>query len=62
VEWGDRPEPSGELLDEYRTMNFEELRASLEARNESRRQSQLPLLDIEKELERLRKEARQAAY
>jgi hypothetical protein len=33
-------------------MNIEERRASLEARNELRRQSQLPLLDVEKELER----------
>jgi hypothetical protein len=43
-------------------MNIEELRASLEARNELRRQSQLPLLDVEMELERHRKEEREAAY
>ena len=43
-------------------MNFEELRASLEARNELRRQSQLPLLDVEKEIERHREDEREAAY
>ena len=43
---GNGPEPSGELLDEYRTMNIEEPRASLEARNELRRQSQLPLFQF----------------
>jgi hypothetical protein len=43
-------------------MNFEEPRASLEARNELRRQSQLPLMDVEKELERHREEEPEAAY
>jgi hypothetical protein len=43
-------------------MNIEELRATLEARNELRRQSQLPLLDIDRELERQREEERAAAY
>jgi hypothetical protein len=52
---------AGELLDEDRTMNFEELRASLEVCNELRRQSQLPLL-VEKEPERHREEEPEAAY
>jgi hypothetical protein len=56
------PTLSIRLLSKYRAINFEELRASLEARNELRRQSQLPLLDIEKELERHREEEREAAY
>jgi hypothetical protein len=56
------PGAQGELLDEYRAMNFEELRATLEARNELRRQSQLPLLDIEKEPERHREEEKEAVY
>ena len=43
-------------------MHIEELRATLEARNELRRQSQLPLLDIEKELEPHREEKREATY
>jgi hypothetical protein len=43
-------------------MDIEELRASLQARNELRRQSQLPLLEVEKELERHREEEREAAY
>jgi hypothetical protein len=43
-------------------MNFEELRATLEARKELRRQSQLPLLDTEKELEWHREEKREPAY
>jgi hypothetical protein len=34
----------------------------LEARNELRRQSQLPLLDVERELERHRQDVREAAY
>ena len=41
-------------LDEYRAMNIEDHRASLEARNELRRQCQLPLVNVEKELERHR--------
>jgi hypothetical protein len=48
--------------DEYRPMNIEELRASLEARNELRRQSQFPLFDVERELERHREDEREAAY
>jgi hypothetical protein len=55
------PGAQGELLDEYRAMNFEELRATLEARNELRRQSQPPLL-VEKELERQREDEREATY
>ena len=51
------PGAQGELLDEYRAMNFEELRATLEARNELRRQSQPPLL-VEKELKRQREDER----
>ncbi len=43
-------------------MNLEELRASLEARNELRRQSQLPLLDIAKEVERHQEDERETAY
>ena len=56
------PTLSIHLLSEYRAMNFEELRATLEARNELRRQSQLPLLDIEKEPERHREEEKEAVY
>ena len=43
-------------------MNIDELLASLEDRNELRRQSQFPLLDFEKELERHREEEQEAAY
>ena len=56
------PTLSMRQLDEYRAMHIEELRASLEARNELRRQSQLPLLDIEKEPERHWEEEPEAAY
>jgi hypothetical protein len=38
------------------------LQAYLEARNDLRRHSQLPLLDVEKELERHREEEQETAY
>ena len=43
-------------------MNIDELLVSLEDWNELRRQSQFPLLDFEKELERHREEEQEAAY
>jgi hypothetical protein len=53
---------NGHSPDEKRSMNIKELRASLEARNELRRQSQLPLLHIAKELERHQEDERETAY
>jgi hypothetical protein len=59
---GTNPTLSICTLDQNKAMNIDGLRASLEACNELRRQSQLPLLDIEKEPERHREEEREAVY